>query len=116
MSALSRRKLVYFGGVRQETGDPLPKPLPGTVHRQWVRCGKASCRCSTGEKHGPFYYRFWRAGNRLRKEYVPRCRVEEVKERCAARQQMQNKQRAALNQWRTLSGLLRDVETILAGS
>ena len=106
---------MYLGRVRHENADSLPKPLPGTVHEQWVRCGKATCRCRTGEQHGPYYYRFWRDEDQLRKEYVPRCRVHEVKERCAARQQMQSDLRAASNQWRTLSGLLRDVETILAG-
>ncbi len=81
-----------------------------------MRCGKSNCRCRTGELHGPYYYRFWRDGDRLRKEYVPRSRVGEVRERCAARQQMQNDLRVALSQWQTMSGLLRDVETILARS
>ena len=106
----------YSGCVRHEATDSLPKTLAGTVHEQSVRCGKSNCRCRTGELHGPYYYRFWRDGDRLRKEYVPRSRVDEVKERCAARQQMQNDLTAALNQWRTLSGLLRDVETTLARS
>ena len=86
------------------------------MHEQWVRCGKSNCRCATGERHGPYYYRFWRDGDRLRKEYVSRSQVDGVKERCAARQKMQNDLRVALIRWQTLSGLLRDVEAIRARS
>ena len=42
----------------------------GAVCAQYVRCGKAGCKCSRGELHGPYYYRFTREGGRLRKSYV----------------------------------------------
>jgi hypothetical protein len=58
------------------------RPLPGTVHEQRVRCGKANCRCARGEPHTA-YYRFWREGGRLRKAYVPRRDLEATREACA---------------------------------
>ena len=53
-----------------EIPDPLPKTLPGVVRPQWVRCGRPGCRCARGRPHGPYFYRFWREGGRLRKAYV----------------------------------------------
>lgn len=55
------------------------KPLDGAVCRQWVRCGKPNCRCARGEKHEA-YYRFWREGGRLRKEYVRRGHLQYVRD------------------------------------
>jgi hypothetical protein len=63
---------------------PKMRPQPGTVHEQLVKCGKLNCRCARGERHRAFY-RFWRdADGRLRKAYVPRSRVEEVRAACEA--------------------------------
>lgn len=90
--------------------NPLPKTLPGVVCRQWVRCGKAACRCATGPGHGPYYYRFWREGGRLRKSYVPRVQVAEVEVRCAARRREHRLLQQGFRDWRALVQLLRDAE------
>jgi hypothetical protein len=50
----------------------LPKILNGSVHAQWVTCGKPGCKCARGELHGPYFYLFWRENGRLRKTYVRR--------------------------------------------
>lgn len=42
----------------------------GAICAQFVKCGKAGCKCSRGELHGPYYYRFTREDGRLRKSYV----------------------------------------------
>ena len=69
-------------GVKQEI--PLPKSLPGSVHKQWVRCGKAGCRCSDPKKlHGPYYYRIYREFRQIRKEYIKRENVKKVRQLCA---------------------------------
>jgi hypothetical protein len=60
--------------------DPFPKgPAPsvapilaGSIHLEWKRCGKPNCRCERGMLHGPYFYRRWREGGRLRKGYVSR--------------------------------------------
>ena len=40
-----------------------------SVRMKWIRCGKATCvRCP----HGPYVYRVWREGKRVRSEYLGR--------------------------------------------
>jgi hypothetical protein len=48
--------------------DPLPK-MP-SVHKQWVRCGRARCQCASGKLHGPYFATFRRESGRLVKRYV----------------------------------------------
>jgi hypothetical protein len=64
----------------------LPKTLPGVVRPQMVRCGKPGCTCERGALHGPYFYRFWREGGRLRKQYIARSDVPLVQEACERRQ------------------------------
>jgi hypothetical protein len=91
--------------------DPLPKlPLPGVVRPQWVCCGRQSCRCARGELHGPYHYRFWREGGRLRKAYVRPAQLEEVRARCEARRQRRRQLRAGWDTWRALRAAVRELE------
>jgi len=57
-------------------------PLPGKLCEQFIRCGKAGCRCREGERHGPYYYRIWRDGDRVQKVYVKREELEAVQAAC----------------------------------
>lgn len=68
------------GGTMEKSGGVCPKidALPGSLHVEWKQCGKTSCRCTTGELHGPYWYRRWREGGRPCKAYVARSRVPEV--------------------------------------
>jgi transposase len=46
--------------------------LRGTLVSQGRRCGKESCRCASGDLHGPYtYLSVARAGGRPRMVYVP---------------------------------------------
>ncbi|HEY3331839.1 MAG TPA: DUF6788 family protein [Capsulimonadaceae bacterium] len=58
-------------------------PLKGEVCTQYTRCGKTGCRCRTGQLHGPYYYRIWREGAKVRKIYVREADVDRVREACA---------------------------------
>jgi len=60
----------------------------GGLHAQFVRCGKRNCRCYRGELHGPYHYLFWREAGRLRKVYVKRGDVAEVRAACDVAGQM----------------------------
>ncbi len=94
--------------------EPLPKmmdPLLGVVCVQWRRCGRPSCRCARGQPHGPYYYRFWREGGRLKKAYVRRTDVEEVRSRCQARRLTRASVAAGWEQWRTLAAQVREAES-----
>lgn len=75
--------------MRNEYSNPLPNMLPGTVHAQWVTCGRMECRCVEGDRHGPYYYRFWIEDGKQRKRYVPRLDIAEVRARCKARQEFE---------------------------
>ena len=44
-----------------------------TFRQEHVRCGKPSCWCfESALGHGPYTYKYWKEGGRLRKEYVRR--------------------------------------------
>jgi hypothetical protein len=88
----------------------LPKMLPGAVRQQWVRCGRPGCRCGRRNLHGPYYYRFWRNGGRLRKEYVRAADVGRVRAECQARRQPRQELTNWREVWRQLAAQLREVE------
>lgn len=60
--------------------------MDGTLHRQWVRCGRQGCWCRTGPGHGPYWYHFQRVDGKLRKRYVPTDQVAAVRAGIKARQ------------------------------
>ena len=98
------------GPRRKKPVETLPKILPGAVCEQWVRCGREGCRCTGDQPHGPYYYRFWREGVRLRKQYVPPQEVEEVRARCQARRQERQELDEWREEWRRMAALVREVE------
>lgn len=95
-----------------KTENLLPKiaVYGGTVHRQFVRCGKAACRCARGELHGAYYYHFVRVGGKLRKRYLKAHEVEQVRAACAARHEVERARRARS---RETSQLLREMKARL---
>jgi len=96
--------------IQNKLPDPLPKILPGTVHEQWVRCGRSNCRCADGQLHGPYFYRFWREKGRLRKQYVKPDAVDDVRRSCQNRQQSHEQINAAWGVWQQLLERIREVE------
>src|SRR5262245_58841038 len=88
----------------------LPKTLPGAVCPQWVLCGREGCRCAQGCPHGPYFYRFWREGGRLRKQYVRRQDVDQVWAQCQARREGRQESAGWLELWRQLADLAREAE------
>jgi len=46
--------------------------------RHTVRCGKPTCRCTTGEGHGPYWILRWREGTTQHRRYVRQADVEAV--------------------------------------
>jgi hypothetical protein len=88
----------------------LPKTLPGAVCQQWVRCGRPGCRCARGSLHGPYFYRFWRHGGRLRKQYVRAADVVRVRAQCQARRKARQELADWRELWRRLAAQVREVE------
>jgi hypothetical protein len=90
--------------VEQELAAPirLLPMLAGSLVEQYVTCGKPGCRCSRGQKHGPLYYLYWKEKGRSRSLYVPREKVDEL------RQQVQNYRRFQKELAELLQRQLRD--------
>jgi hypothetical protein len=63
---------------------PAVQPLPGSLHAEWVRCGKVSCKCARGALHGPYWRHQWREGGRTRRRYVRQADLGDVRAALAA--------------------------------
>jgi len=83
------------------------RPMAGAVSAQYVTCGKAECRCRTGAKHGPYYYRVWRQGSSIKKEYIRSEDVERVRACCQAHQEILHLITEIRAERRRLSGNIR---------
>ncbi len=92
--------------MKNKTENPLPKTMPGSVHKQYVRCGKATCKCARGELHGAYFYHFVRVDGKLTKRYLKAHEVEAMQTACLARREDQKAQRA---QSRSTRQHLRDL-------
>jgi hypothetical protein len=99
--------------MENENAKPLPKTIPGAVIAQMVRCGKSSCKCARGELHGPYFYRFWRTGRRLRKTYVRKSEAAAIKAACDNYRNDRREIRQMIldnkQQWRDLKALLKEL-------
>ena len=100
------------GRGRWKNGDPLPKigPLPGVLLANGVRCGKPSCRCARGERHGPYLYRRWREGGRQRRQYVKPRDAEQVREALAEWQRLHPPADRLRRELAELRRLLRELD------
>ncbi len=63
--------------------------VAGSLVEQYVTCGKPTCRCARGEKHGPVYYLYWKEQGRSRSLYVPRGEVDAVRHQVETYRQVQ---------------------------
>ncbi len=99
--------------MKNKTENPLPKMMPGSVHAQYVRCGKPSCKCARGELHGAYYYHFLRVDGKRTKRYLKAHEVTLMRAACLALRAEGKAQRANSREtWRRLRKLksqLRDV-------
>jgi hypothetical protein len=66
-----RRLVILAKGRLRETQGPQFDQEPGepkvSYRQQHVRCGKAGC---TKCPHGPYWYAYWREGDKVRSRYV----------------------------------------------
>lgn len=100
--------------MQTETLNLLPKMLNGTVHAQFVRCGKSNCKCADGELHGAYYYHFVRVDGRLKKRYIKPSEVEAVQQACNERQAIKKRESASTNaSWELFRSLREDVRNAL---
>ncbi len=104
-----------MGNVSQKIGswthgEPVKEsivPLVGVVIPEMKRCGRPTCRCKSGNLHGPYYYRYYREGGRLRKRYVRPGDLESVRDATEARRRMVRESNTARRQLRLLLAALK---------
>jgi hypothetical protein len=68
---------------KKESRNPAIKMLPGFVATVRVRCSKANCRCTRGDRHIAYYHVTYCDGVRVRK-YVRRGALEQMREACVS--------------------------------
>ncbi len=112
---VNHEKDVSLGGDRLSTmneAQTLPKQLPGSVHAQFVKCGRRWCRCmkAGGRRHGPYLYWFRREAGCLRKTYIKAAHVEQVRAACLAWQQSRSDVRKGWTRWRAKRDELHQLE------
>ena len=69
-------------------------PLRGSLHAEYARCGKPTCRCARGDLHGPYWRRHWMQNGRKRSQYVRQADVAAVAAACARYRDLHPSQRA----------------------
>lgn len=88
--------------------------INGSICEQYVRCGRANCRCARGELHGPYYYRFYRENGQLKKEYL-KCQNHQkeisvaLEKRQRTRQARQERQTVLDNEMEAISQLMDEM-------
>jgi uncharacterized protein DUF6788 len=79
LASMSVRQLLARRRTLAARLGDVQEVLSGSVAEQTRRCGKAGCRCASGEGHGPYSYFAPRAAGRGRSKYVPSGLVEVVR-------------------------------------
>lgn len=67
----------------------------GGLYEQSVRCGKSNCHCASGDLHNGYYYLFFRQAGRLKKVYVQKDHVEQVRSQIKAARSIRSSAKAA---------------------
>lgn len=99
------------GGKRKAKSEkPFPKistMLNGAVCASYARCGKANCRCASGQLHGPYFHRYQWHNGRMIKEYVRLADVEETRKACDKYRALQRKLLAGRQNFNQMLATLR---------
>jgi hypothetical protein len=85
-------------------------PLPGVLMAEYRTCGKSSCRCARGERHGPYWRRYWREDGLRRRSYVRIANVGGVAAQIAARLTLKPPARSSRDVLADLRRLTRAME------
>jgi hypothetical protein len=57
----------------------MREQLPGSLFARYAECGKESCSCRTGRKHGPYYVISQRSGGKGAFAYLETGRVADAR-------------------------------------
>ena len=67
----------------------LREQLPGSLFARYGTCGKETCSCRTGAKHGPYFVLTTRSGGRGGFQYLEDAQAEEAKDLVERHRQFQ---------------------------
>lgn len=104
---------------RKKVERKVPKiaPLPGYIRTQFIRCGRANCRCRNTNGHGPYYYRVLTVRGKKRKQYVKKAELPAVQagisERHRQMAEVRQVNQEAQENWRTLKAQIRHLDQLL---
>jgi hypothetical protein len=102
--------------MKNKTEDLLPKKMPGSVHAQYIRCGKRTCRCAQGELHGAYFYHFVRVGGKLKKRYLKAQEIEQMRAACSVwREEKKARRERSRETWRLIRDLKTRLRDVLSG-
>jgi hypothetical protein len=87
---------------------PRISPLKGEICEQYVKCGKENCRCANGRLHGPYYYRVFRDKGQVRKEYVRKKDLSQVRSAIAEYRQYDGELKKLRHRRIDLTELIRE--------
>jgi hypothetical protein len=94
----------------------FPDMMPGQIEARFKKCGRAGCKCSRGELHGPyFYHRTW-LGERHRRRFVRLANVAEARAACEEYRALQAQLRKGRAEWRATLARARELFSFLAGA
>lgn len=89
----------------RELMEAADRMLWGSLVAVYRKCGKPTCHCATGEKHGPAWYLSRREEGRTQMRFVPPAQLESVQQSVAAFQRYRELgQRLAAQNLARLSG------------
>jgi hypothetical protein len=78
-----RQRIDQLSKIRRHLESQLMRPRAmriGSVVKQYMFCGKASCACHRDpqKKHGPYYYLSYKEGGQSRYKYLGKASSSEV--------------------------------------
>ena len=96
-------------GRRTKTSNLTTKILPGSVERRMVRCGKANCKCTRGELHGPYFYHVTTDETVRSRRYIPRAEVAVVAQACQEHRELQAQLLAGRKRYKLILAAARQI-------
>lgn len=90
----------------------LAHPAPmvaGSFYQMYKQCGRAGCRCTRGELHGPFPVIAIARGGQRSTRSVPRDRAAELRRRAGAYRAFQQRRRRLQSAMRRLLDIVTEI-------
>lgn len=54
--------------------------MPIWISSQYTYCKKGNCKCTKGSPHGPFWYLFFKEGNKVVHRYIPKSKLAQIRQ------------------------------------